>query len=34
MTRYGMVIDTKRCVACNTCVVGCKVENNLPQNMW
>lgn len=33
MTRYGMVIDTKRCVACATCVVGCKVENNLPQEM-
>lgn len=32
--RYGMVIDTKRCIACNTCTVGCKVENNLPANMW
>ncbi|MFR1640044.1 MAG: 4Fe-4S dicluster domain-containing protein [Eggerthellaceae bacterium] len=34
MTRYGMAIDKKRCVACNTCCVGCKVENNLPQDMW
>lgn len=34
MTRYGMAIDTKRCTACNTCIVGCKMENNLPQNMW
>lgn len=34
MTHYGMAIDVKRCCACNTCVVGCKVENNLPQNMW
>ncbi len=34
MTRYGMLIDTKRCVACNSCVVGCKVENNLPQGMF
>jgi len=34
MTQYGMVIDVKRCVACSTCVTGCKVENNLPQNMW
>lgn len=34
MTRYGMLIDTKRCIACNTCTVGCKVENNLPEGMW
>lgn len=34
MTQYGMVIDVKRCIACSTCVVGCKVENNLPQDMW
>lgn len=34
MTQYGMVIDVNRCVACNTCVVGCKVENNLPKDMW
>ncbi len=34
MARFGMAIDKKRCVACNTCCVGCKVENNLPQDMW
>ena len=34
MTHYGMAIDKKRCIACNTCCVGCKVENNLPENMW
>ena len=34
MTRYGMLINTKRCVACNTCTIGCKVENNLPQGMY
>lgn len=34
MTRYGMAIDTRRCIACNSCLVGCKVENNLPQDMW
>lgn len=33
MTRYGMAIDTKRCVACATCVVGCKVENNCPEGI-
>ena len=32
--RLGMVIDTGRCMACNSCAVACKVENNLPQGVW
>ena len=32
--RLGMVIDTGRCMACNSCAVACKVENNLPQGIW
>lgn len=28
--RYGMVIDTRRCVGCRSCVVACKAENKTP----
>ena len=33
MTRkrnYAMIIDTRQCVGCGACVVGCKSENNVP----
>jgi molybdopterin-containing oxidoreductase family iron-sulfur binding subunit len=32
--RFGMVIDTKRCIGCHTCAMACKVENNLPDGNW
>jgi len=28
--RYAMVVDTKLCVACKACVLGCKAENKVP----
>ena len=35
MTRYGMAIDTTRCVSCNRCALSCKVEHNLPNGvLW
>jgi dimethyl sulfoxide reductase iron-sulfur subunit len=34
MTRYGMLIDLSRCVGCQSCAVGCKVENNEPLGIW
>jgi len=31
MARFGMVIDTVRCVGCMDCVVACKTENQVPE---
>ena len=28
--RYGMAIDTTRCVGCQTCTVSCKLSNKVP----
>ena len=30
MARFGMVIDTAKCVGCMDCVVACKTENDVP----
>jgi Fe-S-cluster-containing dehydrogenase component len=30
MARYGMAIDTVKCVGCMDCVVACKTENDVP----
>ena len=32
--RFGMAIDTRRCVGCNNCSVSCKIANNLSRNLW
>ena len=33
MARFGMGIDTKKCVGCMDCVVACKTENNVPEGL-
>ncbi len=35
MTRYGMVIDLNRCIACTGCVAACATFHSLPKDvMW
>ncbi len=34
MTRWGMVIDLKRCVSCYSCVAACKQEHFLPPGVF
>jgi Fe-S-cluster-containing dehydrogenase component len=31
---YGLVFDLRRCIGCHTCVVACRVENNLEATSW
>ncbi len=32
--RRAMVIDTRRCVGCEACVVACKTENRVPEGSY
>src|SRR5690554_2379483 len=31
--QYALVIDLERCIGCQTCVVACKSENQLPDGV-
>src|SRR3990170_3863257 len=31
MARFGMLLDTAKCVGCMDCVVACKTENHVPE---
>ena len=30
-TRYGMAVDTRTCVGCSACVIGCRLENDVAE---
>lgn len=32
--KYGIAIDYRRCVGCGSCSVSCKLENNIPNDVW
>jgi len=33
MARFGMVVDSAKCVGCMDCVVACKTENGVPEGL-
>ncbi len=33
-TRYGFLVDLRKCIGCRTCQVGCKVENDVPMGVY
>jgi Fe-S-cluster-containing dehydrogenase component len=32
--KYGIVINTAKCIDCKACMIACKVENNVPEGFW
>jgi Fe-S-cluster-containing dehydrogenase component/formate-dependent nitrite reductase membrane component NrfD len=34
MTRYGFVIDQRRCIGCHACTLACKSENQVPVGVF
>jgi len=34
MAKYGMVIDLRKCIGCNTCVAACKAEHLTPTGLF
>ncbi|HEY8476505.1 MAG TPA: 4Fe-4S dicluster domain-containing protein, partial [Chloroflexota bacterium] len=34
MTKYGFVIDQRKCIGCHACTVACKMENDVPLGVY
>ena len=32
--KYGIIIDTSKCIDCKACMIACKVENDVPEGFW
>lgn len=32
--KYGIIIDTSKCIDCKACMIACKVENHVPEGYW
>lgn len=32
--KFAIAIDYRRCIGCGSCAVSCKLENNLPNDVW
>jgi len=32
--RYGIAVDYRRCIGCGSCAVSCKLENDIPNEVW
>ncbi|NTU88732.1 MAG: 4Fe-4S dicluster domain-containing protein [Actinobacteria bacterium] len=32
--KYAIAVDYRRCIGCGSCAVSCKMENNVPNEVW
>lgn len=32
--KYGIIVNTAKCIDCKACMIACKVENEIPEGFW